>query len=89
MIDRSVALRFKSRRGLPRVRTAHNRELIHGSAGEKLRSRSVFISADSAAFTNARTILAAVPRACGGKRLQPRGEAWRLSQCPLIDESSP
>ena len=44
MLDRSLALRFKSRRGLPRVRTAHNRELIHGSAGEKLRSRSVFIS---------------------------------------------
>ena len=45
MLDRSLALRFKSRRGLPRVRTAHNRELIHRSAGEKLRSRSVSLSA--------------------------------------------
>ena len=34
-------------------------------------------------------ILAAVPGACGGKRLQPRGEAWRLSQRPLVDESPP
>ena len=25
----------------------------------------------------------------GGKRLQPRGEAWRLSQRSLVDESSP
>ncbi len=44
MLDRSLAALFKSRSGLPRVRTAHNRELIHRSAGEKLRSRSVFIS---------------------------------------------
>jgi hypothetical protein len=36
---------IKGRSGLPRVRTAHNRELIHRSAGEKLCSRSVFISA--------------------------------------------
>jgi hypothetical protein len=25
----------------------------------------------------------------GGKRLQPRGEVWRLSQRLLVDESSP
>jgi len=25
----------------------------------------------------------------GGKPLQPRGEAWRLSQRSLVDESSP
>jgi hypothetical protein len=45
MLDRSLAALFKSRSGLPRVRTAHNRELIHRSAGEELRSRSVSVSA--------------------------------------------
>jgi hypothetical protein len=85
MLDRSLAFRFKSRRGLPRVRIARISWLRVRSASYDARA-SFFLA--SAAFTNARTILAAVPRACGGKRLQPRGEAWRLSQCPLIDESS-
>jgi hypothetical protein len=38
----------QDRSGLPRVRIAHNRELIHRSAGEKLRSRSVSLSAVAA-----------------------------------------
>jgi hypothetical protein len=50
---------------------------------EKFRRR------DMRAFCELRTILAAVPAACGGKRLQRRGEVWRLSQRPLVDESSP
>ena len=48
MLDASLALRFKSRRGLPRVRTArnwiHKVVLFHRSAGAVKDARALFFS---------------------------------------------
>jgi hypothetical protein len=59
MLDRSLALRFKSRRGLPRVRTARL-FITKRSAGVPLLARALFFPA-AAAFTNALNFSGSVP----------------------------